>query len=161
MSGFKHDPLVDIATLQEMLTDRYDFSSIPKELVQNADDSYAEELHFGWFPGWPDSDHTLLRGPSILLLNDGEFRPEHHEGIRSLGLGSKGGDSRSIGKFGLGMKSIFHLCEAFIYLASRNQPAAQGEIFCEILNPWSGSGIHDRWVGPCRISMALPLDPAP
>jgi hypothetical protein len=82
-----------------------------------------------------------------LVLNDGEFRSEHKKGIESLGLGSKGDDPRSIGKFGLGMKSIFHLCEAFIYLASANQPASGERDFCDILNPWSGSGYHDEWDG--------------
>src|SRR5215467_6101977 len=104
MSGFKHDALDDIAQLQRVLTDQYDPASIPKELVQNADDARARELHFGCWCGWPDDPHPLLRGPAILVLNDGPFRAEHLEAIQSLGLGSKGGDSAAIGKFGLGMK---------------------------------------------------------
>ena len=149
MSGFKHDALDDIAQLQRVLTDQYDPASIPKELVQNADDARASELHFGCHPGWPDDPHPLLRGPAILVLNDGEFRPENLEAIQSLGLGSKGGDAATIGKFGLGMKSIFHLGEAFFYLASENQPAANGLPLCNILNPWINQdgrpGYHDDW----------------
>jgi hypothetical protein len=149
MSGFKHDALDDIAQLQRVLTDQYDPASIPKELVQNADDARARELHFGSWRGWPDDAHPLLRGPAILVLNDGPFRAEHLEAIQSLGLGSKGGDSASIGKFGLGMKSIFHLCEAFFYLASETQPAASGDTLCRILNPWINqdgrAGYHDDW----------------
>ena len=149
MSGFKHDALDDIAQLQRVLTDQYDPASIPKELVQNADDARAYELHFGCWPGWADDPHPLLRGPAILVLNDGELRAEHLEAIQSLGLGSKGGDSAAIGKFGLGMKSIFHLCEAFFYLASENQPAADGRPLCNILNPWINQdgrpGYHDDW----------------
>ena len=149
MSGFKHDALDDIAQLQRLLTDQYDPASISKELVQNADDARARELHFGCWRGWPDDPHPLLRGPAILVLNDGPLRAEHLEAIQSLGLGSKGGDSAAIGKFGLGMKSIFHLCEAFFYLASENQPAANGSPLCSILNPWINQegrpGYHDGW----------------
>lgn len=45
------------------------------------------------------------------------------------------------------MKSVFHLCEAFMYLASPNQPATASEenYICELLNPWSDSGLHDSW----------------
>lgn len=145
MKGFEHPALADIAELQHVVGEQYDPASIPKELVQNADDARAQQLHFGWWPGRGDSAHPLLRGPAVLVLNDGQFRPENLEGIRLLGLGSKGAEPGSIGKFGRGMKSIFHLCEAFIYLASANQPAAQGHLFCDILNPWSGSGHHDDW----------------
>jgi hypothetical protein len=142
VSGFRHPPLADVAALKEILSD---LSSIPKELVQNADDAGASQLHLAWWPGWPDNEHALLRGPSILVLNDGEFLPKDEEGIQYLRLGSKGADARAIGKFGLGMKSIFHLCEAFMYLASANQPAAQNQALCKILNPWSRSGLHDNW----------------
>jgi hypothetical protein len=49
-----------------------------------------------------------------------------------------------IGKFGLGMKSVFHLCESFFYVAFDGQ-----EEHCEILSPWFGdentSETHQRW----------------
>ena len=114
-NGFRHNPLSDIQDLRNLLGDQYDFHSILKELVQNADDSGSKELHLALAPGWPDAVHPLLRGPALVVANDGEFRPADAEGIRSLRLGSKGGDAGTIGKFGLGMKSVFHLCEAFFY----------------------------------------------
>jgi len=145
MQGLEQPALALIAQIQNLLKDRYDLASIPKELLQNADDAQAHNLHFGSFPGWPNSPHPLLRGPAILVLNDGRFEPKDRKAIRALGLGSKGGDSPAIGKFGLGMKSIFHVCEAFIYMASANQPAADGTTICEGINPWKGSGIHEDW----------------
>lgn len=49
------------------------------------------------------------------------------------------------GKFGLGMKSVFHLCESFFYVASDGST-----IYSDILNPWCGerlecSDMHRQW----------------
>src|SRR5438128_1018933 len=123
MKGFEHDPLADIAALQSLLHDQYDTGVILKELIQNADDANATDLHVGWMHGWRGSNHPLLQGPGIVVLNNGEFTPTDARAIPNLRLGTKGADERAIGKFGLGMKSVFHLCEAFFYLASPNQPA--------------------------------------
>jgi len=49
------------------------------------------------------------------------------------------------GKFGLGMKSVFHFCEAFWHFTSSNQPASEGGDFSDWLNPWSGSVAHEDW----------------
>lgn len=52
------------------------------------------------------------------------------DGIEYFGINTKAGDDAAIGKFGLGMKSVFHLCEAF-------HVAYDGsEIHKRILNPW-------------------------
>ena len=64
----------------------------------------------------------------------------------SFGLSSKAEDSDTIGKFGLGMKSVFHLCEAFFFRATSN-----GYRCKEVLNPWSGTtegsvkSLHGDW----------------
>ena len=145
-NGFHHDPLADIQDLRNLLGDQYDFHSILKELIQNADDSGSKELHLALAPGWPDAVHPLLRGPALVVANDGEFRPADAKGFRSLRLGTRGGDAGTIGKFGLGMKSVFHLCEAFFSLGSAGQPALpDGERFRGFLNPWSGSRHHEDW----------------
>ena len=54
--------------------------------------------------------------PDSVAVNDGEFRPSDYEAICSFGLNSKAGDAATIGKFGLGMKSVFHLCEAIFFM---------------------------------------------
>lgn len=128
--GFQSDHVNLIA---DNLRDRY-HSGFPilKELIQNADDAKARQLVFGMHPGFKgQTEHPLLQGPGFWVFNDGEFKSEDEKAIRSFGLNSKAGESGSIGKFGLGMKSVFHLCEAFFYVAFDGQ-----KNFDVLLNPW-------------------------
>ena len=110
MQGFKTDYVNLIA---DNLRDRYDNGfPILKELIQNADDAKARTLIFGRHPGFPDSPHPLLQGSGLWFFNDGEFKERDAENFRSFGFNSKAGDAGAIGKFGLGMKNVFYLCEA-------------------------------------------------
>src|SRR5688572_29188921 len=84
---------------------------IVKELIQNAEDAKAKRLLVAWDPGLPDTEHPLLHGPGLLAINDGRFDHSNGRAIREIGLSSKAADSSTIGKFGLGMKSVFHLGE--------------------------------------------------
>jgi hypothetical protein len=144
VTGFSTDYVNQIAI---NLRDRYK-SGFPilKELVQNADDAGATNLVFGYHPGHGDAaDHMLLRGPALWVLNDGEFKPLDRRSIRSFGLNAKAGDSGVIGKFGLGMKSVFHLCESFLYVAYHG-----GELIHDVLNPWKTedadcAAMHLQW----------------
>lgn len=144
MTGFSTDYVNQIAI---NLRDRYK-SGFPilKELVQNADDAGARNLVFGYHPGHGDSaDHMLLRGPALWVLNDGEFKSSDRRAIRSFGLNAKAGDSGAIGKFGLGMKSVFHLCESFLYVAYSG-----GELVHNVINPWKAEDadcakMHLQW----------------
>lgn len=129
--------------IADNLRDRYDNGfPILKELIQNADDAKARRLIFGRHPGFADSHHPLLQGSGLWFFNDGEFRTNDAEDLRSFGIGSKAGDVGAIGKFGLGMKSVFHLCEALFYVAWDGQ-----SFHCEGLTPWKqeGRGIHEDW----------------
>lgn len=145
MTGFTTDYINQIAI---NLSDRYK-SGFPilKELVQNADDAGARSLAFGFHPGHGDSaDHMLLKGPALWVLNDGKFKALDRKAIRSFGINAKAGDSGVIGKFGLGMKSVFHLCESFFYLAS----CEGGALIWDFLNPWHAedydcSEMHRQW----------------
>ena len=103
------------------------------------------QFHVAWMSDWPNSLHPLLRSPAIVVLNDGEFTKTNAEAICNIDVGSKGSDLRATGKFGLGMKSVFHICEAFFYLSSSNQPAAQDNFFFELLNPWMSMDLHGSW----------------
>jgi hypothetical protein len=134
-----------IQELRRILKDQYSFSSIIKELIQNADDARATQFHLGWLPDWPAMPHALMTGPAMLCLNNGEFRKADADAIWHLDEGAKGDDAGTIGKYGLGMKSVFHLCEGFFYAASADQPAADGRPFLELLNPWPEGGPHDQW----------------
>lgn len=135
-----------IQQLKNNLIDRYPRDSILKELLQNADDARATRLEFGWSSGFAGAEHPLLRGPALFAVNDGPFEKQDAEAIRSFGLNYKAADRGTIGKFGLGLKSVFHLCEAFFFLASPelNSAAAVNPI-SSIVNPWCGTGFHEDW----------------
>ncbi|SEH07962.1 sacsin N-terminal ATP-binding-like domain-containing protein [Candidatus Venteria ishoeyi] len=138
MSGFIDDPLQRINLIADNLKDRYR-SGFPilKELLQNADDGDGRNgatcFEFGYHPGLSEAEHPLLQGPALFFINNGAFSANDDRGIRSFGLSHKPSEHKAIGQFGLGMKSIFHWCEAFFYLT--NEPE-----FRQILNPWQGDG---------------------
>ena len=146
VSGFIEDPLQRINQLGNDLRDRYQSGwPILKEVIQNADDAEARSLDLGLAPSLADTRHPLLRGPALFLVNNGRFTPKDDRGIRSYGLSGKLADRRAIGRFGLGMKSLFHLCEAFFYLGHDGRQSV-----ARILNPWASSqrdvdGLHADW----------------
>ena len=121
-----------------------------KELIQNADDSSATEFHLAWLPGESEAAHPLLRVPALLALNNGLFRENDAKGIRRIRLGTKAGDLRSIGKFGLGLKSVFHLCEAWLCIGSSSEEG----ILAGHLNPWAPK--EQEWTCPCHGSRFSP-----
>ena len=142
--GFVPDTINLIA---DNLRDRYaNGFPILKELVQNADDAKAQTFAFGQHPGFEGrASHPLLQGPGIWFFNDGAFDHRRDKrALRSFGINSKAGESGTIGKFGLGMKSVFHLCEAFFYVAWDGTCT-----HLEILNPWKtvDDNIHPDWDG--------------
>jgi hypothetical protein len=143
MKGFSTN-IVNL--ISDNLRDRYQGSfQIIKELLQNADDAKnpsPKHFKFGKHNGFPESSHPLLKGPALYFFNDGGFSKSDQRAIRSFAENSKAADENVIGKFGLGMKSIFHLCEAFFYIAKN------GAIeFCEGLNPWKQDefDLHPDW----------------
>lgn len=129
--------------IADNLRDRYE-SGFPilKELIQNADDAGARTLIFGNHPGFPEAPHPLLHGPGLWFFNDGQFKTSDADALRSFGINSKAGDAGVIGKFGLGMKSVFHLCEALFYVAWDGS-----NLHCEGLTPWKhdGHSTHPEW----------------
>ena len=140
MRGYTTD-YVNLIT--DNLRDRYE-SGFPilKELIQNADDAKARTLIFGTHPGFPDAFNPLLKGSGLWCFNDGEFKKSDEEALRSFGINSKAGDASVIGKFGLGMKGVFHLCEAIFYVAWDGT-----EFHREGLTPWKqGDRMpHPEW----------------
>lgn len=129
MAGFSSN-IINLIT--DNLRDRY-HNGFPviKELVQNADDAKASRFIFGVHSGFPDCKHPLLQGSGLWCFNNGHFKKTDKKAIRSFAENAKAGEESTIGKFGLGMKSVFHLCEAFIYLACDGS-----DTHSEFLNPW-------------------------
>jgi len=96
----------------------YSRDSILKELIQNAEDAKSTCFDYGWVSGIKEAGHPLLKTPSIFILDNGNFNYENAKAIQYiLGGSSKPKEENSIGKFGLGLKSVFHICEAFFYIA--------------------------------------------
>jgi hypothetical protein len=133
-SGFIQNPLEVVQRLRNDLGDRYKRGfPVLKELIQNADDAQATHVVFALVPGLSEARHPLLQGDALCIINNGRFEAKHDRGIRSYGLSNKVADRAAIGKFGLGMKSVFHFCEAFFFLG---HIADRGPI-ARIVNPWS------------------------
>jgi hypothetical protein len=137
MPDFRVSPISIVNQIKSNLQDRYD-SGYPvlKELLQNADDAGARRFRLDALPGWPTAANPLLHGPGLLVVNDGQFRKDDERGITSFGESGKATDSAAIGKFGLGQKAVFHLCDAFVvYAYGDNEP------FSTVVNPFLEVGV--------------------
>ncbi|EGC35676.1 hypothetical protein DICPUDRAFT_78657 [Dictyostelium purpureum] len=103
---------------------KYQESKIFREIVQNAEDAGANEviikldlntygsnkLHFKDGHEF-HSNLKDLQGPSIIIYNNGVFKDSDWEGIEYIGEGSKKKDMLSIGNFGLGFNSTYHITD--------------------------------------------------
>jgi hypothetical protein len=143
-----------IGKIREDLQDRYqDHYAILKELIQNADDAGASELHLVFIERLAGTEHELLQGPLLAVINNAAFTFEHAAAIRQLQGGSKGLDDCKIGKFGLGQKSVFHLCEAFFFVSDL---AGDEEQIPDNAKRYPRSGIRSPW-GRNRYASRLKL----
>ena len=125
-------PTDTINTLQDNLHDRYD-SGFPvlKELIQNANDAGASILKVLKFEGVAGTTNPLLQKQAILVFNNGVVKKDDLDGIKRVARGGKIGKPGLIGKFGLGMKSIFHFSDMFFLCAFIN-----GETTIQLVNPF-------------------------
>lgn len=86
------------AGLKRLLTDLYpDSAHFIYELLQNAEDAYAQEVRF------------ILHEDRIEFEHDGDrlFTIQDVDAITSIGFSTKRDDTTSIGKFGVGFKAVF------------------------------------------------------
>ena len=151
-AGIVRSPLDEIKAIQTLLADVYkdagDGRTLFRELVQNADDAGAQRLGFVVLErGWPDARNSLLHGPALLVANDGAFLDKDREALHKAIGGSKEDEVGKIGTFGIGLKSVFHICEAFLYMGAEKSEWRAG-----VLNPWAGTGergesdpLHPDW----------------
>ncbi len=134
--------LDEVKAIQTLLADVYKDvgggRTLLRELVQNADDAQATRLIFVVLQrGWPEAQNSLLRGPALLVANDGPFSVEDHDALHQAIGGAKAEDVEKVGRFGIGLKSVFHICEAIVYLGAEREVLRPGA-----LNPWAGTGAH-------------------
>ena len=133
MAGTVYTAINTIQELRNLLAERYSASSLVKEVVQNADDAGATRLLLALIPGDLSDPHPLRQTSSLLICNNGKF--DHRiddRAIRSMGGGTKSANASTIGKFGLGLKTVFHFCEAFFYYAGGAEIPSFGNLY----NPW-------------------------
>lgn len=135
MPGFDHDPLADVEAIRQLLEGYKTGYPFLKEALQNAQDARATKVWFQWHRGLgSQTEHPLLRGPALIVVNDGPFDEESQRGIRLIGLSNRAADTERIGRFGLGIKSLFHVCEGFFYMESSLTEGLRG-----FLTPWHAS----------------------
>ena len=151
-SRIVRSPLDEIKAIQTLLADVYkdagDGRTLFRELVQNADDAGARRLKLAVLErGWPDARNSLLRGSALLVANDGAFADKDRVALHKAIGGSKEDNVDKVGTFGIGLKSVFHICEAFLYMGAEKSEWRAG-----VLNPWAGTGengdadpLHPDW----------------
>ena len=113
--------------LNGLLKEYTDGFSVPKELIQNADDAGATEVRFLYDERTNEDAMTCLidegmkecQGPALWVYNDAEFRNEDFKNIVKLNGGTKEHENEKIGKFGLGFNTVYNLTDVPMFL-SRN-----------------------------------------
>ena len=151
-AGIVRSRLDEIRAIQTLLADVYkdagDGRTLFRELVQNADDAGARRLTLVVLErGWTDARNSLLHGPALLVANDGAFADKDRVALHKAIGGSKEDNVDKVGTFGIGLKSVFHICEAFLYMGAEKSKWRAG-----VLNPWAGTGengdgdpLHPDW----------------
>ncbi|CAH3193171.1 unnamed protein product [Porites evermanni] len=113
--------------LNKILEEYTDGFSVPKELIQNADDAGATEVRFLYDQRTNEDAMTCLidegmkecQGPALWVYNNAEFRDDDFENITKLNGGTKRQETEKIGKFGLGFNTVYNLTDVPMFL-SRN-----------------------------------------
>lgn len=132
MTAYRTTAITIVEDLRTLLRDRY-LGGFPvlKELLQNADDARASRFLIAAHPGFVEASHPLLQSPALIVVNDGAVTAAHFDAMEKSSGGSKGGDAATVGRFGLGQKAVFHLCDAFVAHAY-----IDGAPTLKVMNPW-------------------------
>ena len=106
--GISGGPLRELKAIQSLLKDVYsDARTIIRELVQNADDAEATHVEFVVLEqGMPDAANSLLRGPALLVANNGPFSNADADALHQAVGGSKEDDASKVGTFGLVFRQL-------------------------------------------------------
>ncbi|KAL3892284.1 hypothetical protein ACJMK2_004503 [Sinanodonta woodiana] len=108
---------------------------IMRELLQNADDAQATEIHF--IKDYRthscekifDEKYAPLQGPALCVFNNSPFTQSDIQGIHELGLGNKREDPLKTGQYGVGFNAVYHLTDAPSFL-TKGPELQNGEILC-------------------------------
>ncbi len=126
MSVESEKPTINyVRYLKNNLLDSYkkgDGFTIFKELIQNASDAEADSLKIYVIDALKNAKCSeALKTPAILVYDHGKFEEKNKEGILKIASDNKTSETTKIGRYGLGMKSIFHICDFFIYGANTKE----------------------------------------
>ncbi|WAR11144.1 SACS-like protein [Mya arenaria] len=115
--------------LNRLLKEDYiDGLSVPKELIQNADDAGATEIsflyderdHIGFRKRLISKELSECQGASLFVYNNTTFSEDDFKNITRINEGTKQHDTSTIGKFGLGFCSVYNLTDVPSFVSGRN-----------------------------------------
>lgn len=128
-----------VGILRDTLLNRYkEEFCVLQELIQNADDAKAEHVLVG-ISDTLSTLHPLATAPALYIANDGPVNKSNIQSIHEVGNSDKTLDNNKIGKFGLGMKSVFHLAEGFFLFGAKNPVQLP-----DFVTPWT-EDFHPDW----------------
>lgn len=162
-SGLVHSAESDILRLQQILREGYASGfTIFKELLQNAEDAGARRMVVAGHAGFDEATNPLLRTPGLIIANDGLVLARHMDAITRASGGSKADERSAVGRFGLGQKSVYHLCDAFIALGRVEDREGRPQTL--IMNPWEqvaeANAAHRDWPQLSATEAKMLLDKA-
>ncbi|XP_053401277.1 sacsin-like [Mercenaria mercenaria] len=117
--------------INTLLRDGYkDGLSVPKEVVQNADDAGATVVKFLYDERHNNdakrkeklfsSDLRECQGPALWVYNDSQFTEKDLENITKLNGATKADYQDKIGKFGLGFCSVYNLTDVPSFISGKD-----------------------------------------
>jgi sacsin len=123
----QNEPLV--RRIKRILDSYSSHEDILKEMLQNADDSEATEIHFVLDSRTLPCDRVFddswkaLQGPALCVYNNRSFTEADLQGIQELGLGSKGHDASKTGQYGVGFNCVYHITDVPSFITTVNLTA--------------------------------------
>ncbi|KAJ2913096.1 hypothetical protein MD484_g7329, partial [Candolleomyces efflorescens] len=128
--GLKHSHLHDLGedmgvktvTVVQKTIQQYTEKQFLPEFLANAQDAGASTFtiiinEFTSTDGnflYPTFRDGLHKGPSVMIYNDSEFSKKDFDGICQIYHGGKENDPDSIGQFGMGALTMFHITECAV-----------------------------------------------
>ncbi|WAR11131.1 SACS-like protein, partial [Mya arenaria] len=115
--------------LNRLLKEDYvDGLSVPKELIQNADDAGATEIsflyderdHIGYRKRLISKEMSECQGASLFVYNNTTFSEDDFKNITRINEGTKQHDTSTIGKFGLGFCSVYNVTDVPSLVSGQN-----------------------------------------